>query len=212
MHKHNPLLPIVLLSLTALSLPAASQDHRFDVEARVLVLLGNGEPANDMPGFGLAGHWQVRENWYVGAAVDQVSFDFERPYEIIGLTSTEEIDAGNEFTRVSAWVERRYPLSGPWHWFWTAGAGWASLDAGDARGFTTSGSAYDIVTEADDELHLMLSAGARWRPTRNLAVGLAAHLERHEVSYVVTDRVSGATGKVGSQTPLGFSVGVQWSF
>jgi hypothetical protein len=65
---------------------------------------------------------------------------------------------------------------------------------------------------ADDEVHLMLSAGVRWSATERLALSLAANLEYHDVSYVVTDRVSGSTGTVDSQTPIGFTLAAAWSF
>jgi hypothetical protein len=63
---------------------------------------------------------------------------------VLGVDSVEELDPGNEFTRVSVLIERRYArLDSPWTWFWMAGVGFASIDVGaNAVGTTPGGQGY----------------------------------------------------------------------
>lgn len=113
-------------ALCALSAPISADEPPFDAGARLLILLGDGEPANDMIGLGLTGRWRWRDGWYLGAGLDQVEFDYERPNDILGIPSTAEIDGSNDWTRVSGWIERRYDEEDlGWSWHWLAGVGFA---------------------------------------------------------------------------------------
>ena len=57
----------------------------FEISIHGDINLGNGKPANDIPGYGFLGRYRVRENWLIGLGLNQYEFDFERPYEIIGV-------------------------------------------------------------------------------------------------------------------------------
>ena len=45
----------------------------------------------------------------------------------------------------------------------------------------------------------------------NLLFEATGHVEHHFTDYQLTDRVSGATGKIGSHTPLGVSLMLAYS-
>jgi hypothetical protein len=215
-----------LISANRLSAPAAfalvsigcdaamGQDGRMDVGGRGLVIIGDGQPANDMIGYGAIGRWEFRDSWHLGLALDAVDFDYETPYLVLGIESIEEIDPGNTLTRVSVLVERRYERpDSPWVWFWTAGAGFASIDVGpNAVGTTPSGQSFDIVTTADDETHFFVGGGLRRTFGRHWALEADVTLEHHTTDYQLTDVVSGATGSIGSQTPYGVTLGVSYGF
>jgi hypothetical protein len=189
-----------------------AEEYRFDAGARLLVLLGDGVPANDMIGVGVTGHWLWREGWYVGLGIDQVEFDYERPNDLLGIASTEEIDGSNDWTRVSGWIERRYGKEDQgWSWNWRAGLGFASVGTEDVRGATPTGGTWDIATDASNELHVLLAVGLR-RGIGRWAVDGALHLEHHATDYELVDRVSGRTATVSSQRPWGGSIGLSYRF
>ena len=91
---------------------ATAEDHGFDVGVRGVVIVGDGQPANDMIGYGAVGRWEFRESWHLGLAFDSVTFDYETPYRVLGIDSVEEVDPSNEFTRINVLIERRYETSG----------------------------------------------------------------------------------------------------
>src|SRR5688500_15728736 len=66
---------------------ALAEDRRFDVGLRGVVIIGDGEPSNDMIGYGVLGRWEFRESWHLGVALDSVSFDYETPYRVLGIDS-----------------------------------------------------------------------------------------------------------------------------
>lgn len=194
-------------------LSAAAEDDRFELGLRGLIILGDGRPANDMLGASVAGRFRWKDGWYLGVGLDSVTFDYERPYDVLGISSTEEVDGTNDFRRVSGWIERRYDRDGrSWSWFWAAGLGLASVDAEIVRGSTLAGGTYDIATDAKDEVHVMLSAGIRRAAGARWALDGTLGLEHHSVDYQLTDRISGATGAIGSQTPLSLSIGISRRF
>jgi hypothetical protein len=61
-------------------------------------------------GYGAIGRWEFGDHWHLALALDSVAFDYETPYRLLGIDSTEEIDRKNEFMRLSISVERRRPL------------------------------------------------------------------------------------------------------
>lgn len=192
---------------------ALAEDQRFEVGARGVIIIGEGEPANDMMGYGVVGRWQFRDSWHLGIALDSVEFDYETPYRVLGIESVEEIDSSTEFTRISVLIERRYDISGPWTWFWTAGAGFASIDVGaNAVGTTPGGESFEIATTADDEWHFIVGGGLRRAFDQHWALEGALTLQHHTTDYQLTDLVSGATGSIGSQTPYGVTLGISYGF
>lgn len=100
----------------------------------------SGEPANDMLGAGVYGYYRLIDGWFIGTALDSASYDFERPYRLLGLSSNE-IDTKANSTAITAWIERRYDASNRrLSWFWGAGAGFNSTDVDDVSGPTTGGA------------------------------------------------------------------------
>jgi hypothetical protein len=197
----------------AIATPVSAEERRVEVGPRLLILLGDGVPANDMIGIGLTARWPWRESWYLGFGLDQVEFDYERPNDVLGIASPEEIDGSNDWTRLSAWIERRYgEEDGGWSWHWLAGLGFASVNTEDVTGPTTGGGTWDITTDASNEVHVLLGLGARRYLGERWMLDGTLHLEHHSTDYELTDRVSGATGTVSSQTPWGASVGVSYRF
>ena len=65
----------VLSMLFGMTAIAQAQDEKFDLGVRGIILLGDGEPANDMVAFSVIGRYHWKENWYLGFGADFVGFD-----------------------------------------------------------------------------------------------------------------------------------------
>lgn len=206
---------LLILGATSV-IPAMAQERQFEVGPQVLILASQGEPSNDMAGAGVIVGWHWKDDWYFGASIDDVSFDYERPQFALGISQPAElkpIDGSNSFTRVSGWIERRYERDGKWDWFWGAGLGYASISADSSvTGPTASGGTFNIVTNASDEIHLMMRTGLRRSLGDRWAFTGTFHLEHHLTDYKITDTISGASGKIGPHTPVGLSATFSYRF
>ena len=194
---------------------AVAQDNQLEIGLRPMVLASQGEPANDMLGGGIVVTWQWRDDWFFGAALDSMSFDYERPQNILGIQQDRDlatIDGSNSFTRLSGWIERRYDLESVWSWFWNAGLGFAAVDADVVSGPTASGGTFNIVTDASNEAHLMTSIGVRHPIGARWSFAATFHLEHHLTDYKIQDTVTGTTGTIGSHSPVGASVTFSYRF
>lgn len=195
--------------------PASAQDRGFEIGVRPLILGSKGEPANDMPGGSIVGGWHWRDDWFIGMALDQLTFDYEYPYRALGIdqpADVKPIDGTNTTTRVAGWVERRYDRAGAWDWFWNVGIAVASVDAPPVSGPTDTGGRFEIVTNPGDEVHLLSGIGLRRSLGANWAFTTTFHLEHHLTDYRITDNVSGVKGTIGSHSPKGASFALSYRF
>lgn len=202
--------------LALLQSPALAQDGGFDLGVRGIITAGDGEPANDIPGYGVFGHWRMSDQWSIGFAVDRTEYDFEEPARLVGLRQDpdiEPVDTIAEGTVVSAWIERTYPRpAGRLDWFWGAGLGFASIDVPDAVGPLEGGGTFDIRTEADSEVIVSLLGGLHRRLGERWIFELALRADQHFADWQVTDRVSGNRGAVGDYRALGGHFGLLFRF
>ncbi len=207
-----------LLALLALIVvPATAQGDGFDLGLRYNVVGGDGEPTNDALGYGVFGRYRLNERWAIGAAVDITDeLDVERTARLVGLVQDPDvkvIDSLGESTAVTVWIERIYARpSGRWEWFWTAGAGFNSVDVTDASGPLAGGGTFDIQTVTDTELLLALSGGFRWFFASEWGLEVALRADQHFADWTLTDRVSGATGTVDDYLVRGVHLGVLYRF
>ena len=199
----------------ALATPALAEES-FDLGLRAGITLADGEPANDIPGFGLFGHWRLNERWQLGFALETAEYDFEQPARLVGIRqdpSANVVDAKAEGTTVSAWLERLWgPPGARGHWFWGAGIGLASIDVPDARGPAAGGGLFDVETDAGTEVVASLLGGRRVELGERWALDLTLHLDQHFADWKVRDRVSGRRGAVDDYFTYGGSVGVAYRF
>lgn len=206
---------VPMVALLSLAAPAAADDGRFEIGLRAVLTASDGEPANDIPGYGLFGRYRLNDRWSLGFSVDQTEYDFEEPAKLLGLqqsASLEPIDTVAEATVVAAWIERDYVRSDRMTWFWGLGAGLADIDVPDASGPLAGGGRFDIQTEADTEMIASVSAGLRRRLASRLFFEFAVRADQHFADWKVTDRVSGATGAVDDYLALGGHLGFGFSF
>lgn len=207
----------ILATMIALSsAPATAQDDRFQIGLRGNVLLGDGVPANDILGFGLIGRYALSDGWFAAATLDAYEYDFEHPASLLGIQqdpNVKTIDASTSNTVLGGHFGRRYgEADGGFGWFWSLGLGVAFPDIKDAMGPVAGGGTFDLYSTSKTEIHVMSALGSSYRITPAWSVALAARLEHQFIDITVTDRISGATGKVDSQSPIGAWFGINYQF
>lgn len=206
----------ILVAAWILPGSAAPALAQFDFGVRTILTLADGVPANDIPGFGVFGHYRFGDRWSLGFAVDQTEYDFEQPARLLGLPLDPDlgpIDALAEATIVSAWLQRNYERAGSRTvWFWGAGLGLASLDVPDTRGPLVGTGTFDIRTEADSEVIASLLAGVQWRFGRRTFLEFALRADQHFADWQLTDRVSGATAAIDDYFAYGGNLGIGFRF
>ena len=209
----------IVFTASALALSpslAHAEAGRFDLGVRGVLMVADGEPANDIPGYGVFGHWRMSDRWSLGFAVDQTEYDFEEPAKLAGLRQdpgVDPVDVVAEATVLSAWIERTYPrAAGRLDWFWGAGLGFASIDVPDAAGPLAGGGMFDISTEADSEVIVSLLGGLHRRLGEKWTFEFALRADQHFADWQVTDRVSGAKGAVDDYRALGGHFGLLFRF
>ncbi len=191
--------------------------HRVEVGVRFDAIVADGEPANDMLGYGVFGRYRLSDRWRLGLAIDHApEFDVERPNEFLGLAgdgSVGDIDAKSTSTALTAWIERVYerPLR-RLEWFWGAGGGFATVDVDDVTGPLAGGGTYDITQEVGMEILVGASAGFRFRFAERWALEAALRLDHHLTDWTVTDRVSGRTTDLDDYLAKGAHFGLSYRF
>ncbi len=198
------------------AIPAGAQDRRFNLGVRGVLMAADGEPANDIPGFGVFGRYHLSDRWSLGLSVDQTEYDFEQPALVLGLQqdpSIEPVDVLAEATVISAWLQRDYKRAGGrTTWFWGAGLGLASIDVPDAKGPLAGSGSFDIQTDADAEVIASLTAGVIRRLGQRWFLEFALRADQHFADWKLTDRVSGATGAIDDYLALGGQLGIGFRF
>jgi hypothetical protein len=178
--------------------------------------VADGEPANDIPGFGLALRYALHGDWAFGAGVGRTEYDFETPAELLGITqdpAIEPVDSLAEATTISAWAERAFvPGQGRVSWFAGAGLGAAFVDVPDASGPRADGGQFDIQTDVSTEIIVTGFAGVRRTLGERWFAEFRVHANQHLADWKMRDRVSGATGTIDDYLSLGgrLTVGMRW--
>jgi hypothetical protein len=202
------------LAAFLLAIPAVAQDQRFDLGVRGVLTAADGEPANDIPGFGVFGRYRWSDRWSLGLAVDQTEYDFEQPARILGLQQDprlEPIDVVAEATVISAWLQRDYARART-TWFWGVGLGLASIDVPDAKGPLAGSGSFDIQTDADSEIIASLTGGVIRRLGDRWFLEFALRADQHFADWQLKDRISGATGAIDDYLAWGGHLGFGFRF
>jgi len=205
----------VFLSLSNTSI--AGEHNVIELAGRLNIVGSDGTPTNDVLGYGLVGHYQLSQEWYVGITLDiSPEFDFERPATEVGIIqdpAVEDIDSVGNSTALIGFIERRYPnKSGNLLWFWNLGLGFANLDFEDATGPVQGGGAFNITTIADTETLITSSVGMQQRINDHWSARYAFSLDQHLADWTVTDSVSGNTAKIGNYAIYGIRIGMNYAF
>lgn len=207
---------LLLMLCLIYSAHSRADTSKYEVGLRANLLLGNGTPANDMIGFGIAGRYYLAEGWFIGAALETYDFDFERPIEVVDLEqdrNVDVIDASVSTTVVSAALGKQYGADNAgFDWFWSIGIGAGFPDVDSVSGPLSTGGTFELDTTSSTEFHLMGQLGTSYHFSTHWSVNFTARAEYHFIDYEVTDRETGATGSIDSQTPLGLHFGSSYRF
>jgi len=207
---------IAILTIILLSGIAQAQESKFEIGLRANVLLGDGVPSNDILGLGVIGRYRLSNGWFIGAGLDKYEYDFERPWRIVGLEQDPDIDvidAPADSSVISGSFGRLYnETDSGFDWFWTLGLGFASPNVDDSAGPNDMGGTFDLTFDVGNEIHLMASLGTSYNFSEKWSTSFAARVEHHFMDVLITDRVSGATAKLDSQSPIGAFLSVNYRF
>lgn len=205
----------------AQSRPGASKDgglalaveNKLQIGGRFGIILADGEPANDMMMYGVYGRYRLRPNWHWGFGVDFLSFDFERPYRVLGLQSTVENDAPASNTVIHTSLEYELRRGSPnWVPFILGGIGVGIVDVDDVRGDLLGGGTYDITTDGGTEVIPMVGVGLRYLLGNRFAAELGFRAQYHIGGWDVVDRTSGRKGSVDDYLAYGAYAGLVFRF
>lgn len=206
----------IFLALILLAGPSQSDESKFEVGFRANVLLGDGVPSNDILGLGVISRYRLDDGWFVGLGLDKYEFDFERPWRIVGIEqdpAADVIDALADSTVFSGSLGRLYnETDHGFDWFWTLGLGYSSPNVDDVSGPTDTGGIFDLAFDVGNEIHLMASVGTSYNFSSTWSTTFAARVEHHFMDVLITDRVSGDTAKVESQSPKGAYLSLNYRF
>ncbi len=206
------------LATVLLSLPsaAAAEGGRFSLGVRGMITASDGEPANDIPGFGAFASYQLSDRWSLGFSVDQTEYDFEQPARLLGLSqdpNLDPIDVVAEATVFQLELRRAFDRpGGRWVWFLGAGLGAASIDVPDAQGPLAGPGTFDVQTEADTEIIASLLGGFQRRFGSHWFLEFSLRADQHFADWQLVDRVSGARGAVDDYLAFGGHLGLGFRF
>ncbi len=207
---------LLLLALFLTSIPASADENgKFELGVHLGTMLGDGVPANDMPGFGIYGLYRLNERWSVGLGVDRTEFDYEEPARLLGLPLDPDdppVDPKAEMTIFSALVERSFESSRAGReWFLGAAVGVADADVPDVTGPTATGT-FDINSEVDREVIVSLRGGVRQQFGERWFATFTLRAEEHFAAWELEDRVSGATARHDDYFTYGGFIGIGFRF
>jgi hypothetical protein len=209
--------PLVLLAfVSAEPLPVeADERRRFDLGLRANIMAGDGEPTNDVLGYGLFGHLPLNERWSIGFALDHSpEFDVERTAMIVGFEQRgeeDEIDSKGSSTTLSAWVERSYGAR--FEWLWGVGTGVTDVEVDPLEGSRPSGAPFRVETDAGTEVLLIANAGVRhWFGGAKWAWSAEIRLEQHWSGWTLSEVHSGQTEEIDDYLLSGVHFGISRRF
>jgi hypothetical protein len=207
---------IAIFAMCLLSLPAHAEESKFEIGLRANVLLGDGIPANDILGVGVIGRYGLNDGWFIGYGLDMYDYDYERPASYLGIgqdPNEDVIDAAADATVFNGSIGRLYNQTNRgFDWFWTLGVGYSLANVEDVSGPTDTGGTFDLTFDVSNEIHLMATLGSSFNFSESWSASFAARLEHHFMDVLVTDRVTGETAKIDSQSPVGAYLSLNYRF
>lgn len=215
---HTRLAATAFACLCTLPVAAPADDSPWSLGLRAGMSTADGEPSNDAYTVGVALRYRLAEGRYVGAALEQMEFDFERPWRVVGVeqdkaVESEDLDAAAGSTGVSVFYERHHAAQGArWIPYWSAALAVASPDADPVTGPAVGGGTFDMRTDPGTEFIPGLRGGYRWNFGSAWSADFSLSVNHHFADWKVEDRQSGSTGKVDNYTHYGAQLGLFYRF
>ena len=183
------------------------------IEPRYSIVVGDGEPSNDMPGFGLLARYQYRGPWHYFLSADYTEFDFETPYKTLGIpVGGPAIDSTVSGFYLGGGVEYQFNVHERLKPYINGGIGIGFLDADDVSGTSAGGAPFNIKSDPGTEFIPFATVGVRWNFWRNLSLDLAAKAEYHIADWEVKDTLSNQEAAIDDYAAVGGYVGVAIHF
>lgn len=187
-------------------------DDKLLVGPYVTITTGDGEPAHDIPRNGIQGRYRIKKDLYITAIVDYTKFDFETPYDLLGIGSVDEVDS-----KVSGYIfgigaEKEFKFKNQLKPYMAGGIAAAFIDADDITGRSPGGGSYNITTDTGTEFIPFLNAGIRWLFWRTLSLDIGARFEYHLADWKVKDRISGRSTNIDDYFQYGGYIGITIGF
>jgi hypothetical protein len=208
--------PVVLLAFAAAEAPPIeAEQRRFDLGLRANVMAGDGEPTNDVLGYGVFGHVPLGDRWSLGFSLDHSpEFDVERTAKIVGFEQhgeEEEIDSKGTSTTLTAWVERVHGEG--FQWLWGLGAGVSDVEVDALEGVRPDGRPFLVETDAGTEALVLANGGFRkWFGGRRWAFSTELRLEQRFASWKLRDLRSGDAAEIDDYLLTGIHFGLSRRF
>lgn len=212
---------LAVLILVCASLPGTTfgdEPSPWSFGLRAGMSTAGGVPSNDAMTYGLALRYRLSQGQHVGLALEQMDFDFERPWKIAGVqqdtaVEPEDIDAAASSSALSLFYERAYgDRSTRWNPYWSVALAVASPDADPVTGPAVGGGTFDVHTDAGTEFIPGMRGGYLWTFGDAWSADFSASINHHIADWTVVDRQSGNTGKVDSYTHYGLQLGLVYRF
>ena len=201
---------MVLLAATVCT---AGNLGEYLIEPRYSIVVGDGEPSNDMPSFGLLARYHFSGPWHYFLSADYTEFDFETPYKVLGITNAGPvIDSTASGFYLGGGVEYEFNVHNRIKPYVNGGLGIGFLDADDISGTSSAGTPFTIKSDPGTEFIPFVTAGVRWNFWRNLSLDLAAKAEYHMADWEVKDTVSNQKATIDDYAAFGGYVGVAVHF
>ncbi len=216
MHRILHRLLFISLILMSAAAPVFGAEG-FDLGGRSDVLVGDGEPTNDVITYSLFGRWHMNDRWSLELiASHSPEFDVERTPKLLGIEqdpTLEVIDSKAASTTFQVYLERWYGRpERRLEWYWGVGAGLASVDVDDVSGRTDRGRAFTIQTDAGTEPIVGATAGLRFRVGERWGLETSLRAEQHFADWELLDTSTGATASVEDYLLTGIHFGVSYRF
>jgi hypothetical protein len=212
------LVALMIIALTicgtvSISFSQDLNDQKFAIGIRGGTFLGDGEPTNDLPMFGIYGRYNWSEKWNLGLSLDYLSGDFEKPYKLLGIDSTIELDSDMTNIIITIWGEREFSLkSQKLKPYIAGGIGIGLVDFDDVSGNVSGGGQFDIKKGGGTEFIPALAVGLRYLFGERWEAEIAGRYSYHLADWDVEDRISGISDSVDNYSTYGFYFGLGFRF
>lgn len=204
---------VLFLACPYSSMAADNEADRYQMGIRSGISLGDGEPSNDMPTYGLFGRYRINDQWLFGVGLDYTTYDFEDPASLLHLQTDKVYDASISQYVISAWGEREFDTGADWIVpFVFAGIGIGVGNDDTITGNRQYGGQFSIYADPGTEIIPGLGIGARFPVAGSVFIETAARFDYHFADWEVRDNISGSSSAIDDYSTFGGYLALVYTF
>lgn len=212
-HRYLYCIAILFLACPYSSMAAENEADRYQMGIRGGISLGDGEPSNDMPTYGLFGRYRINDQWLLGIGIDYSTYDFEDPANLLHLSTDKVYDASISQYIVSAWGEREFHTGADWIVpFVFAGIGIGVGNDDTITGNRQYGGQFSIYADPGTEVIPGIGIGARFPVADSMFIETAARFDYHFADWDVRDNISGVSSTIDDYSTFGGYLALVYTF